>query len=736
MKIKQIIAVAVSASMLLSLSAVPALGDEIPEGFSSMEEYYNYLLFGTKGDNTTPELDEMRLIGENDRVKMYYNESGADVFIEEKASGKVYGSEVDSEYIDTKEMSPSSVSNLVTVNYADESGDLREADFTSASAEGFSSSTEYSDNSVSVSITLIDASISFNLILSITDDGFEANIPYESIKEEGKCRLVSLRLMPAFGAAKPGENGYIFYPDGSGAVMEFADYRKTQPEFYNYSYYCNNKLTFDVYEENENLDIKSMMLPVFGIKHTSGGVFAEITGGDTDAGLHISADALYQSYFELYYRTYSTVTYNFSSKSKGEVNKLSEELTEGDRTVRYHILPDGKNTYSDMAVLYRNELISRGELKAQDKNSGVPLSVEFFMGIRKNGIIGDSIQCLTAFDDAEKIINDLAENGVENADFSLKGWCKGGYDTLPTCVSAESKLGGNSSLNALCKTADGLGFKIYLLADMINANSDTGSFNAQKNALRDALNTTLTDEGGTKYWLNPAIYLPDAAQKLVNSRNNGSAVCFENLGEWLLSDVGKSHATSRKDMADTIRNVLEDAKEQNGYVAVTGGNKYVCGAADRLYEIPDSDSQYYQTNLTVPFWQMVMHGFADYSSLAANLSYDFNYQKLKFVETGSIPHFVITENSPNLLQGTSYDGIFTSEYSVMKDTVIEIYREMNERLSGVWNLTLDKHEYLSDKLVRVTYSDGSAVYINYGADAVEINGVNIPSMDYVLVKGA
>ena len=203
-----------------------------------------------------------------------------------------------------------------------------------------------------------------------------------------------------------------------------------------------------------------------------------------------------------------------------------------------------------------------------------------------------------------------------------------------------------------------------------------------------------------------------------------------------MSDIGKSHATSRRDMTDSIRNVLEYAKEQNGYVAVTGGNKYVCGAADRLYEIPDSDSQYYQTNLTVPFWQMVMHGFADYSSLAANLSYDFNYQKLKFVETGSIPHFVITENSPNLLQGTSYDGIFTSEYSVMKDTVIEIYREMNERLSGVWNLTLDKHEYLSDKLVRVTYSDGSAVYINYGADAAEINGVNIPAMDYVLVKGA
>lgn len=736
MKIKKITAAVLSVCMLLALSAVPSLGEEPPEGFSSMEEYYNYLVFGTKGDNSTPELSEMRLIGENGNIKMYYNEGGADVFIEEKSSGRVYGSEVGSEYIDTSEMSPTSVSNLVTVNYADESGDLREIDFTAADAEGIVSSVEYSDNSVSVNISLTDASISFDLVLSLTDDGFEAKIPYESVKEEGKCKLVSLKLLPALGAAKPGEDGYIFYPDGSGAVMKFANYRKSQPEFYNYSYYCDNKLNFDKYEENESLDIKNMMLPVFGIKHTSGGVFAEITGGDTDAELHISVDALYQSYFELYYRSYSTVTYNFSSKSKGEVNKVSEKLTEGDRTVKYHILSGSKNTYSDMAVLYRNELISRGELTPRNKNSGVPLSVELFMGIRKNGIIGDSIQCLTTFKNAETIINDLAKSGVENADFVLKGWCKGGYDTLPTASSSESKLGGNSSLDALCKSANSLGFKVYLSADMINANSDTGSFNAQKNALRNALNTTLTDEEGTKYWLNPSVYLPNAAKKLVNDRKGNSAVCFENLGEWLVADIGKSHTSSRTDMADSIKNAIRYAKKQNGSVAVTGGNKYVCGEADRLYEIPDCDSQYYQTDFAVPFWQMVMHSFTDYSSLATNLSYDFNYQKLKFVETGSIPHFVITENSPNLLQGTSYDGIFTSEYSVMKDTATEIYREMNERLSEVWNLTIDKHEYLGERLVRITYSDGSTVYINYGADAAEINGVSIPAMDYVLVKGA
>ena len=428
------------------------------------------------------------------------------------------------------------------------------------------------------------------------------------------------------------------------------------------------------------------------------------------------------------------MSYSFSSKAKGELNKVSEKLNAGDRTVRYHILSADKNTYSDMALLYRDGLLSRNELNRPEEKGGVPLSVEFFMGISKSGIVGNSIQSLTSYSDAEKIINDLKKNGVEKADFLLKGWCDGGYGTLPTASDAEKKLGGSSALNSLCKSAEGSGYKVYLLADFINADSDTGSFNAQKTALRSALNTTLTDETDKKYWLNPSLYLKGAAKKLAESRKSG-AVCLENAGKWLVADVGKAHPSSRQQIADSISSALSAAAKQNGSSAATGGNKFVCSAANRLYDIPDCDSQYYQTTLSVPFWQLVMHSFVDYSSLAVNLSYDFTYQKLRFVETGSIPHFIITENSPNLLQGTDYDGIFTSEYSSLKDTVLSVYKEMNERLGGVWGLTMDRHEYLSKTLVRVSYSNGSAVYINYGSEPVQANGVNVPAMDYCLVKG-
>lgn len=736
MKIKRVLAGVISVVMVFATFGFAVTGEEIPDGFSSMEEYYNYLVFGTKETAETPSLSEMRVIGENKNVKMYYNETGADVFIEDKSSGKVYGSEIDKDYIDTEGMSPETKSSLFTVSYADESGDLREASFTSASCDGFSSTTEYSDNSVTVSVSLNDAEISFEITMTLTDDGFEVNIPFDSIKESGKCKLVSLRLLPVLGAAKPAEDGYVFYPDGSGAIMNIADYRKSQPEFYNYSYYCDNKLTFEKYDEEKDLDIKSMTFPVFGIKHSQGALFAEITSGDDTSGLHISVDALYQCYFEMFYRSYNTVTYDFSSKAKGEVNKVSDKLLKGNRTARYHILSPGEDTYSDMAVLYRNELSSRGEIKKQEEKKSIPLSLELFMGISKSGIIGNKMQCLTSYSDAVDIMSDLSKNGIDNVDFLLKGWCAGGYDTLPTVKSPESKLGGTSGFNNMRKKADSLNYKIYLLADLINANSDTGSFNTQKYALRNALNTTITDETGKKYWLNPSIYLPNAAKKIIEAQKYNSAVCFANLGEWLLEDVGKSHMVSRKEMIESIQTVLNSAGSKNGSVAVTGGNKYVCGATDRLYDVPDNDSKYYQTDKSIPFWQMVMHGYADYSSLAINRSYDFTYQKLKAVETGSIPHFVITENSPNLLQGTSYDEIFTSEYSLMKDTIQKVYAEMNERLKDVWNLSMEKHEYLSNNIVKVTYSDGSSVYINYGKEKTVIENTTIPALDYVLVKGA
>lgn len=62
-----------------------------------------------------------------------------------------------------------------------------------------------------------------------------------------------------------------------------------------------------------------------------------------------------------------------------------------------------------------------------------------------------------------------------------------------------------------------------------------------------------------------------------------------------------------------------------------------------------------------------------------------------------------------------------------------VYQEFNQRLSGVWNQTIERHDRLSADVVRLTYGDGSRTYINYGDSAAQADGQTIPAMDYVVI---
>ena len=45
---------------------------------------------------------------------------------------------------------------------------------------------------------------------------------------------------------------------------------------------------------------------------------------------------------------------------------------------------------------------------------------------------------------------------------------------------------------------------------------------------------------------------------------------------------------------------------------------------------------------------------------------------------------------------------------------------------------MERHEKLADGLFRVTYSNGAKVYVNYGDAPVTVEGVTVPSMDFVV----
>ena len=114
---------------------------------------------------------------------------------------------------------------------------------------------------------------------------------------------------------------------------------------------------------------------------------------------------------------------------------------------------------------------------------------------------------------------------------------------------------------------------------------------------------------------------------------------------------------------------------------------------------------------------------------------DFEQQKLKWIEYGSQPNFVLTYNTSELLKNTYADVAFATDYEEHIDSVNECIEEFNTKLQFTAKETIIDHKVISDDISAVTYESGKTIYINYSEQAVNVNGTEIPAEDYVIVEG-
>ncbi len=99
-----------------------------------------------------------------------------------------------------------------------------------------------------------------SLEYTLTEDGVKTEVPATSIMyDESKYTITDISILPYMGSANVNEDGYIFYPDGSGAIVEFDEFRTSSAtlsgKFYghDFSYYTITG------QHRENIS-----MPVFG----------------------------------------------------------------------------------------------------------------------------------------------------------------------------------------------------------------------------------------------------------------------------------------------------------------------------------------------------------------------------------------------------------------------------------------------------------------------------------------
>lgn len=687
---------------------------------------------GVKADSP---VEGLRTVAENSTLRFDYDEAGADVYVMDKRSGKVWSNVVDENYYKEELANRNVMSQLLTVTFAKENGNISMVNVfdNGEKNSSFDLSAKYENNELLLGVSLTSADISFEIRMWLDETGLNYEIPWDSVKENSTNMLVNIQMMPTFGAAIAGEDGYILLPDGSGTLINYKNYDDPNAKLYTYSFYGTDQLDIGLIQTNAEQGYYGLMLPVCGMSHHDGAILTAVTEGEGDTVLNVAPSGFKFKGLNRTYLTFNYRTYNSVQVDGTEYIEIVPHVNKVDRAVKIFFLDAEHNTYSDMAVAYREYLEQEGILKEKKSSGEIPLVLDLVMGANETGLFGSKLISATTYKQAAEIIKSLSKE-VPNLSVTLEGWGKGGYDTLPTNPKLERRFGGKKGWNELTDVCEEKDVQLYLNMDFVNADKETGRFNNRKDTVRLAQGGIVNL--GDRYILNPTQVLKNLYQKAVKKMKlqDDESIRFDAIGSILTYDFNKSNYCSRTEMQNSYEKVLKQAAKKLSQVAVSGGNQYVLPYATLLSDIPDKHSDYYFGDKSVPFYQIVVHGSVDYTSAPGNRAYDLQQQKLKWIETGSLPYFILTYESPIVLNKTSYNDLFSSEYSVWKQDIEEIAKEFNEKLADVWNGKIQKHEE-RDGAVIVTYENDCRIYINYSEVAIQVDGMEIPAMDYTVVRG-
>lgn len=590
----------------------------------------------------------------------------------------------------------------------------------------------------------------------LQDEKLIVTVPTEQIVESGSGRLANIDLLGYFGAGASDEEGYIFVPNGSGSLIYFNNGKKT--ERYNQYIYGMDETaqSFVFIEETEKA-----RLPVYGIKHEKSAVFAEITSGDTLANIIARVSGDVNSYNNVYpsfvLRGSEKVSMFGVEGVSADLPTLEKNMYKLDLTVTFSFLEEKDASYSGMANYYRNELIKRGELVKKADEDALPFYLDIVGGVKMQESIMAvnylSVYPMTTFKEAGTIVDAFTNEDISNLRVNYLGWFNGGYyHDAPKKVKVERKLGGEKGLEALSDKLEATGGRLFgeVAFQQVSWEADYFDYKLESamwysgypvyfgrvNPVAASQTSNLGGYNETRYNVLSPKFLVRHVDKFIKKMDKVdiSGISLRDLGDTLSSDKRRTDVIDRQEAKQVVVGQLEKLAGSKNYMMVSGGNSYTFAYATDLINVPINHNPFYIIDQEVPFYQMVIHGYIDYTSGAINLSDSYNKQEiiLRMIEFGSAPHFTLSYEESSDIKYSGLNTLYSTHYETWMGDAVEIYNEANKALKHVVNSSVIDHSILNNTIKKITYDNGVVIYINSGNTEAEAEGINIPAMSYVV----
>lgn len=598
--------------------------------------------------------------------------------------------------------------------------------------------------------------ISFNIPLEyrLEEDGVRVSIPVSGIEEFGGGSIYRIQLLRYMGAAKKDEEGYIVVPNGSGSIINFNNGKTNSASYSQYVYDIDPLIANFTTTENT----EPVKLPLFGLCREKSSVLATIEDGQTLAMITAGISGVYNDY-NYAYTTFvlrNADNLQMFGDAITDVYVLEPDMYDANLTVKYTLLTEEHKGYAGIANYYREKLFTDGTLTPMsEEKEDIPFYYDIIGGVKETShILGVQYLrtfAMTTFEEATQISEDLATEGITNQVMNFQGWMNGGfYHDAVDQVKVTRKLGGKSDLEALNDTVDEQGGRFYVDAALQKVTYADDGFNYNAEGARyygagyvagfGLVNpTTLRATSGLGYMenlydiLSPR-YLPRYVEKYASklAKYEVDGLSMRDLGNYVSSDKKRTNIITREEALDVVLAQWEKLHATDKNLMADAANDYVFGYVDDIINVPIQTNEFFIIDEDIPLYEMIIHGSIDYSTQLLNFHDDEDMKELvlNMIEYGAAPHYVFTWEESSQMKRTALNRYYATTYDVWKQEAIEVYEQVNEVLKYVSNAQMIGHEIYDNDIRKITYSNGVAIYINYGESNQTVNGMEMKARSY------
>ena len=607
-------------------------------------------------------------------------------------------------------------------------------------------------NGIRVSYYFPDFGITVPIKLILHENSLEVRFSLDEvvINENNPRVLMSVTLVPYFGGGGANCTGFIFVPDGSGAVINFNNNRANFAHFDERVYGIDPALLGELRQTHR----QQVHMPVFGIENNSESILAVITEGAAASRIRALTYGQFNDMNNVHARfdlfAFTSVQIGRSTGGGPVQTTIRFELDNPMTTtgaVEFHFLQD--TGYAAMARAY-GDILRNGQ---EQIGFGVPpLYVSLFGGFRNHeSVLGVHINryyAMTTFGEAVRIVDTLRDAGVSNIVLVLNNWSSDeARNRVQNDVRPARQLGGMRGLRRLNESVVNSGGELFLRFDPLSATGNGRGLRIRRDAARGLDGNPLVVHRhrlGMLYrdtrflpFVMPTIeFIRNLTsrfnERLVRAFNGFTApgLYFNSLGTQL---HGNYHNTNFLNRVNTVEYLENEIFNSGIRFIANSPNAYAIPSASHILDVPVTSSGHSVFCFDVPFYQIAIGGIAPFSVPVINNSPDAHISLLKAIETGGGLHFKWVYQDPNLFIYTAYERHFATGFQRWAKEAIAMYHTHRDAFAQIGQSVLIDHDRLSETVTKSTFLNGRQVIVNFGNDEFVYEGFVIGARNWLVM---